>query len=590
MLGTSRGRPGTGHRRSRSARFWAITVALASSLLAAATGDLDTTFGNAGVVTFDVGDSDNCGNDLLQQASGKLVFAGFGEHAGTDSDFVATRYDSSGQRDDSFGIDGIAGADFHGGGDNARAILEQSDGQLVLVGAAGTTAESTKIGIARFSADGVPDASFGTGGIVELDPRSHQDFGRDVVQQADGKLVILVGTAVAGVPHMAVARVDAEGHLDTRFGADGFAVLDFGTDRSADPSALLQQADGKLILVGTVTKLASELSDVGLARLTADGQLDPTFDTDGLLLIDRVAWDTADSAAFQSDGRIVVGGNHSDDEGHSRAAMIRVGSDGIVDSTFGRRRAGLVTRAFTVEPDDSLLALAHSGEVMTIRYSADGECDETYANAGYGIVDFGEGSATPFTVGSAMLRQPDGRHVLVACDIRGGGFAVARIDDAAASPGRIGLRFAERPADEEGLFVSVIYEVRRTGGTTGPASVDYATTSGTAVAGSDFTPQSGRLTWSDGDATVHTIEVPIINDADVEAPEQFNLTLSNVSGATLVGEPGLSDDPGRRRPRRILVLLRSGDHRDGRRQLYADRVGTAQQRAGRRGDSRLCRR
>lgn len=80
---------------------------------------------------------------------------------------------------------------------------------------------------------------------------------------------------------------------------------------------------------------------------------------------------------------------------------------------------------------------------------------------------------------------------------------------------------------------SVSVSVHRSGVPEGVASVNYATASGTAVSGSDFTSTSGTLSWADGESGVKTIVVPIINDAVQEDDEAFTLTLSGVSGATL---------------------------------------------------------
>ena len=78
--------------------------------------------------------------------------------------------------------------------------------------------------------------------------------------------------------------------------------------------------------------------------------------------------------------------------------------------------------------------------------------------------------------------------------------------------------------------------VNRTIGTSGTATVDYATSNGTATAGSDYTATSGTLTFIDGVDT-QTFTVPIINDTDVEGDETVNLTLSNATAGALLGTP-----------------------------------------------------
>jgi alpha-tubulin suppressor-like RCC1 family protein len=68
--------------------------------------------------------------------------------------------------------------------------------------------------------------------------------------------------------------------------------------------------------------------------------------------------------------------------------------------------------------------------------------------------------------------------------------------------------------------------VRRVGSQWGSLSVDYTTSDGSALAGSDYTTTSGTLTWADGDKTDKTIIIPILNDAVAEATQGFWIALS----------------------------------------------------------------
>jgi hypothetical protein len=83
---------------------------------------------------------------------------------------------------------------------------------------------------------------------------------------------------------------------------------------------------------------------------------------------------------------------------------------------------------------------------------------------------------------------------------------------------------------------SVTITVRRTGGSAGPLTVNYATGGGTATAGSDYTPVSGTFTFAAGEAS-GTFVVPIMNDGVTEPNETINLTLSGTSDKELLGTP-----------------------------------------------------
>ena len=71
------------------------------------------------------------------------------------------------------------------------------------------------------------------------------------------------------------------------------------------------------------------------------------------------------------------------------------------------------------------------------------------------------------------------------------------------------------------------------GGPSGEAvTVDYATSDGTATAGSDYTATSGTLTFASGE-TGKTVSVPVLDDAHDDGGETMTFTLSNAQGATI---------------------------------------------------------
>ena len=106
-----------------------------------------------------------------------------------------------------------------------------------------------------------------------------------------------------------------------------------------------------------------------------------------------------------------------------------------------------------------------------------------------------------------------------------------------------------RQAEGNSGTTNAIITITRSGGTSGAASVHYATSAGTATAGADYTETNGTLSWAAGDASAKTFSVAVVGDLAIENDETVNLSLSAASGAAL-GSPSAqlviaNDDAGK---------------------------------------------
>src|SRR5579863_3864174 len=96
------------------------------------------------------------------------------------------------------------------------------------------------------------------------------------------------------------------------------------------------------------------------------------------------------------------------------------------------------------------------------------------------------------------------------------------------------LRFSSPSYSVAQATRSLTITVDRMGGANGAVSVAYWTQSGTADAGTNFTLSSGILRWADGDATVKTFTVPIMNATGFPGTLKFHVVLQDpMSGASL---------------------------------------------------------
>src|SRR6266705_4905865 len=146
-----------------------LTWLISSQVAEAEAGDLDPTFGTAGMVTTDINRSTDIAQAVAVQADGKLVVVGqtYKQNDFSDEDFVVTRYNTDGTLDNSFGSGGRVRTDFPGLAAVPSSVVIQPNGKIVVAG--GAFPLFTFLGnfeIVRYNADGSLDASFGSGGIV----------------------------------------------------------------------------------------------------------------------------------------------------------------------------------------------------------------------------------------------------------------------------------------------------------------------------------------------------------------------------------------------------------------------------------------
>ncbi|HKQ14213.1 MAG TPA: hypothetical protein VJT80_12330 [Steroidobacteraceae bacterium] len=224
-----------------------------------ADGSADTSFGGQGVLTTDTtaGDVDGATNIVLQPDGAIVISGEFSKSTGAG----VARYLSNGNPDGSFGAAGkvdLSGA-FVGEG-----LALQSDGKLVLVGSkpvgTGTAAEFE---VRRLNSDGSVDTTFGVGGTMNTVFGTSRDVAQSVVVQQNGKIVV---AGLANGFQFGVARYEADGTPDANFFAGGILKVEsFGIEASAD--TVLLQPDGKILLSGFVRDSGGAAPGYGLVRI-----------------------------------------------------------------------------------------------------------------------------------------------------------------------------------------------------------------------------------------------------------------------------------------------------------------------------------
>lgn len=298
----------------------ALVVALARYL---PDGTLDTTFGTGGAV-FNAAQPGTAFAIALQP-DGKLVIAGEAPVIGNPNDFsdvLLARYDASGRLDPGFGQGGRVVTDVVGGNDRARNVLVLPDGRIVASGIESGLVNTQPTLVMQVLPDGQPDPAFGTQGKLRL---TGALVGWALARQADGKLLLGGSSEFGPAARAAVLRLAADGSLDTGFGTGGLAVHPF-TGNTDIARALVVQPDGRIVVAG---RTGGTNRNTAVVRLAADGTLDPTFATGGLLVVDFMLGaagypDEAERALLQPDGKLLLGGWARDSRNVIGYALVRL--------------------------------------------------------------------------------------------------------------------------------------------------------------------------------------------------------------------------------------------------------------------------
>ena len=312
---------------------------------------------------------------------------------------------SPGDLDDTFSSIGIYTYDF-GFHDNLSDVkIQPNDQKIVCTGTALSPGFTGELKVLRFNTDGTPDSSFGTNGVFSFLITS-ETYGFDSYIRQDGKIIVSGYAAITfGYYDILLLQLNSNGTLDSTFGTNGSTVSSF-SPRDDYAQSMTQQADGKIIVSGTITDTINYFPVPTILRYTENGFIDTTFGTNGMVQIPATAGDNElTSVSVQSDGKIVAAGHYSNPLAGFNdfdILLMRVDTNGVLDSTFGNAGVvltsinGGVDDCFGMEIDDSgnifaagFTTLPDSGntlDMVLLKYNSAGVLDTTFGSAG--IVKF----------------------------------------------------------------------------------------------------------------------------------------------------------------------------------------------------------
>lgn len=338
-------------------------------------GNLDTSFGNAGVATvnFVVGGNGEVARGLVLTAEGKIVIAAVGEQVGAsdarERDVYLARFLEDGRLDPSFGVAGVAALDLAPGKlvgsvfktDSQWGLAQDASGRLYVSGSCvGAGRDDTDFAVARLSANGTRDAAFATAGLFTLDVARFDGTPKELLVDASGRVVMggYYTDPASTVVSPIVFRLTDSGALDSSFGTSGVFTREI-FPAAAEVYAVALQGD-KLVTAGYGRPNTNVEMDFLSLRLAADGALDSTYGTAGHRLVDLAAGrDTARTLKVLPSGAVLMVGSGRRTSADQDGMFALLSRDGVPVAEFGANGARAVDLGGAA---DALWGLAVSGD------------------------------------------------------------------------------------------------------------------------------------------------------------------------------------------------------------------------------------
>ena len=349
------------------------------------------------------------------------------------------RYTADGALDPTFGAGGYVqlAAGTTGGMESAAAA---PGGKFVIgsvVRGSGPLPDSD-FHVARFNADGTPDTTFAAGAGARVDFAGRMDELVELAVQPDGKVVAIGRARTSAGAHFAVVRLNTDGSLDPTFGTGGKVTTALPETTGSSAGGVVLQPDGKIVVVGAATKVTAQ--DVAVVRYNADGTVD------ALQITDLGATDDAASdVALLPDGRIIAVGRSN---GSAALARYSAGLAFERSAVTPNPRGAGWARAVRVDAAGRIVVAGRGGsDVMLARYNADLSRDLTFGANGWVATDFG--SATAPDQADRLFVLPGNKLLAAGQRTDNGRFIMARYDAGPLPPAVVGRHvFYNRSASD----------------------------------------------------------------------------------------------------------------------------------------------
>jgi uncharacterized delta-60 repeat protein len=342
------------------------TSPLDGAAMCTASSILDPGFGSSGFAPplFGLSHGSAGATALVVDSSLKIVTAGYEPTRDNEviTSFTVYRLMPDGGLDVSFGAGGRqkhcpAPGRFCWWND----VALQPDGKLVAAGGFDDDTEG-HVAIARYNTDGSLDTTFGASGTL-IDHALPQGQAVGVAVDTQGRVVVAAHCADGVGPndesYFTTVRYLSNGDRDSSFGTGGVAEAAWRGGQHA-PRDLALQSDGRIVVVGMVKPFGNGASTLGVVRYNVDGTRDQTFGAQGLATHSLGGDTVGTGIALDTQNRLLVSASFP-----GGGALVRFAADGSLDASFGSNGAAVSSQSASVYekpfvlPDGRLLAVGN---------------------------------------------------------------------------------------------------------------------------------------------------------------------------------------------------------------------------------------
>jgi len=211
-----------------------------------------------------------------------------------------------------------------------HALGVQQDDKIILVGRRDTTGFLA----VRAGPDGALDTGFGDGGTVVVPIGGQSAVARCVKVLDNGKILLGGSCTRDGNSDFTLVRLNADGTLDTSFGSNGIVMIDMGGDSDSCHSICLQGTDGGFVAGGSTN--AGGSSKIALAHFLENGALEPSFGPAGKVVTPLMSLGECTCVLARTDGTLIAIGYAQTPQNVRGCLEVRYHSNGSLDTAFGQ--------------------------------------------------------------------------------------------------------------------------------------------------------------------------------------------------------------------------------------------------------------